>query len=193
MSKSMKICCCLGILRLSTKTSAWQKKEAWRSWQGAKSLADTGSMRWLGTNHQPRSDLNTSPSPSGQCRMKQPCGPRCLSTPGLPWWPNSAEPSAFFLASLLWLFGVASRSCYPFCGPDMDHRINTPLVHSTHITWEDVIHCSSGYFLSENQVSNHILWHSRHSSKIWSFQYLLRCGIYSHYTQVYSEQNTASG
>ena len=127
----------VGILRLFTKTSAWRKEEAWRSWQGARNLVNTGNMRWLEVNNQPPSDLNSLPSPFGPCLTKQLCGRRCQSTLGLPLWPNLVEPSAFFLtfSSLpLWLFGVASRSCYPFFGPNITDHGNTTCMHSMHIT-----------------------------------------------------------
>ena len=125
--------CFVGILRLFTKTSVWQKGEVWRRWRGAKNLASTGSMRWSEGSNQLRSNLNTSHSPSGPSPMKQLCGRRCQSTHGLPWWQNSEEPSVFFSdfsSQPVWLFGMASRSCYPFAGPNiMDHG-NTTLSHS---------------------------------------------------------------
>ena len=90
-------------------------------------------MRWLVKSNQPHSNLNTSLSPSGPCPTKQLWWPRCQSTPGLPWWLNSVEPSDFFSASPLWPFGLDSRSCYPFHGPNAMGESNTALVHSNHM------------------------------------------------------------
>ena len=195
-NRKSKLICFAGILRLFTKTSAWQKGKVWRSWRDAKNLASTGSTRWSEASNQPHSNLNILHSPSGPSPMKQPCGRRCQSTPGLPWWQSSEEPSACFLdfsSQPVWLFWVASRSCYPFSGPNiMDHG-NTNLRHSMHIA--SLIFIFYRAYCCVKQPG--VFCHSLHPSTIYSCQYLLMqciaCGIFCQYTQVYSEQDTGSG